>query len=77
MPLYEYRCLSCKHEFEKIRPFSKADDEALCPECGHISCRILSPFACFSKSADGTSTAIAGSGGSCTGCTATTCGHCH
>ena len=33
MPLYEYRCESCDHQFEVIQKFSDAPI-AVCPECG-------------------------------------------
>lgn len=33
MPLYEYRCTSCGHTFEKIQSFSAAP-ERVCPKCG-------------------------------------------
>lgn len=33
MPLYEYRCKSCKHQFEKIQKFSD-DPVRVCPKCG-------------------------------------------
>lgn len=33
MPLYEYRCKSCKHQFEKIQKFSD-DPVRICPKCG-------------------------------------------
>lgn len=33
MPLYEYRCTSCGHRFEKIQSFS-AEPETVCPKCG-------------------------------------------
>ncbi|HET8654893.1 MAG TPA: zinc ribbon domain-containing protein [Longimicrobiaceae bacterium] len=41
MPTYEYRCPSCKHEFEK---FQRMSDEpvAECPECGAEAERKLS-----------------------------------
>jgi putative FmdB family regulatory protein len=41
MPTYEYRCPSCKHEFEK---FQRMSDEpvAECPECGAKAERRLS-----------------------------------
>ena len=32
MPLYEYRCNKCGHQFEKIQSFS-APDEKECPVC--------------------------------------------
>jgi len=35
MPVYEYRCLDCKGEFERIRPLSERTTEKVkCPECG-------------------------------------------
>lgn len=33
MPIYEYRCPSCGHEFERIQSF-KDDPITDCPECG-------------------------------------------
>lgn len=33
MPLYEYRCEACDHQFEVIRKFSDAPI-AVCPKCG-------------------------------------------
>ncbi len=33
MPLYEYRCKKCGHEFEKIQKFSDAPIKK-CPKCG-------------------------------------------
>ncbi len=33
MPIYEYRCPNCGHEFEKLVKFS--DPPPPCPECGH------------------------------------------
>lgn len=33
MPLYEYRCESCEHQFEVIQKFSDAPI-AVCPKCG-------------------------------------------
>jgi putative FmdB family regulatory protein len=32
MPLYEYRCESCQHQFEVIQKFSDAPI-AVCPQC--------------------------------------------
>lgn len=38
MPIYEYECRRCGHEFETIQKFS---DKALrkCPDCGRLSLR--------------------------------------
>ncbi len=33
MPLYEYRCKSCRHQFEVIQKFSD-DPVRVCPKCG-------------------------------------------
>ncbi|HEV2278063.1 MAG TPA: zinc ribbon domain-containing protein [Acidobacteriaceae bacterium] len=41
MPLYEYRCKSCGHQFEKIQSFS-APEEKECPQCHGAVERLLS-----------------------------------
>ncbi|HEY6446777.1 MAG TPA: zinc ribbon domain-containing protein [Acidobacteriaceae bacterium] len=41
MPLYEYRCKSCGHTFEKIQSFS-APEEKECPVCHGEVERLLS-----------------------------------
>lgn len=40
MPTYDYKCLSCDHEFEF---FQKITDEALkeCPKCGGVIKRLI------------------------------------
>jgi len=43
MPIYEYRCRSCGHRFEKL---VRAAGEAVCPACaGEQVERLLSAFA--------------------------------
>ena len=43
MPLYEYRCKQCGHQFEKIQSFS-APDEKECPVCkGEVERLISAP----------------------------------
>lgn len=45
MPVYEYACESCGHGYESVRPLSRRDDPAPCPECGSQGRRQLSAFA--------------------------------
>jgi len=49
MPLYEYKCEDCGHEFEELVSFARADDVA-CEKCGsrHTQ-RLVSSF-CDSSS---------------------------
>jgi putative FmdB family regulatory protein len=41
MPLYEYRCLECDHQFEVIQKFSDPPIEQ-CPKCGGPVRKLLS-----------------------------------
>lgn len=71
MPLYEYRCKSCTHEFEKLVSAS-AQGTPECPECqSPETSRLLSVFA---------SRAAAPAGGGPTPAPAARCGRgcgCH
>jgi putative FmdB family regulatory protein len=74
--MYEYRCPHCEIKFSKLRPYVQADAPATCPECrGEDTKRVLSMFASFSRSSDGSSHAVAGSGG-CAGCASGSCAGC-
>lgn len=33
MPIYEYQCLSCENEFQKLILKKEEEEELLCPEC--------------------------------------------
>lgn len=63
MPLYEYRCKKCGHQFEKIQSFS-APDEKECPVCGGEVERLISAPAIQFKGAGWYVTDYAGKGGS-------------
>lgn len=76
MPIYEYVCSGCGLKFELLRPISKSDEGAICPNCHESAERILSAFACFSKSNGGVSSPIAGAGSSCSSCAASSCDTC-
>jgi len=43
MPIYEYRCVSCSEQVEKIS--SKPLEEIPCPACGQSASKVLSVFA--------------------------------
>jgi len=76
MPLYEYYCKSCNQRFELLRPVSRMDDPAACPQGHGGADRVLSTFAAFTQGSSGVSEALAGSSG-CTGCTASDCTSCN
>lgn len=69
MPIYEFKCQDCDHEFEKL-VLGRAD--CTCPECQSANLtRLMS--SCSFKSEGGGSSA----GSSCAGCTASSCASCH
>jgi putative FmdB family regulatory protein len=54
MPIYEYRCRKCSHQFERIRPMDDDGADLECPECGRRAPeRVLSVFAASTGSPDG------------------------
>ncbi|RLC97072.1 MAG: zinc ribbon domain-containing protein [Chloroflexi bacterium] len=77
MPIYEYFCSGCQSRFELLRSISCADQDAPCPRCSAPARRIPSTFSAFNKSGDSGTTPVAGTGSSCSGCTASTCTGCH
>ena len=40
MPIYEYRCTACGHQFERLQKISDEPIE-ICPECGQEDVRKL------------------------------------
>ena len=68
MPIYEYTCTACDHEFDKLRRISQMDDEAPCPICESESERQLSVLSAFTSNDSGVMSAVAGAGGGCAGC---------
>ena len=42
MPIYEYRCPKCQHEFDMLRPFSQSDEATECPKCRQSAERKIS-----------------------------------
>ncbi len=67
MPLYEYRCPDCGHEFEMMLRFSESNKIPACPRCEGIRTqKKLSTVATFANSGSGyqsTGSSCASSGG--------------
>jgi len=70
MPIYEYHCRQCNHEFEKL--VFNSSEKIACPRCDskNVS-RMMSAFA-FSVGGKFTSTASS----SCGSCSSTNCSSC-
>jgi len=73
MPMYEFQCPGCNHEFEEL--VKNAKEKVECPECGHEKVeRLVSRVAFsvggkFTASAGSTDcTSCSSSPASCSGC---------
>ena len=74
MPIYEYICEECKHEFEIIRPMSQADAKMDCTHCGGNTRRKISVF--FAESGGKAVSGMSEPGcGACTSSNCAGCGH--
>lgn len=67
MPLYEYVCLTCGHEFEKIVRFSESGQTPTCPTCQSFDTRkrlsIVASCGAGSTSSISTGSSCGSSGG--------------
>ena len=74
MPLYEYYCKKCSAKFEMLRPMSRSDEPAACPE-GHAGAlRTLSVFAAIGRAGSDSSYDMPSAGGGCACGGACSCG---
>ncbi len=65
MPIYEYKCLKCGHQFELIRLFSTEAEEVICPHCGDAHPqKLISAFSCTGNK-ESTSPSASGSASDC------------
>jgi putative FmdB family regulatory protein len=65
MPLYEYQCNDCGEEFEKMVPFSQANQSPECPSCqGQDTRKKISTIALRGNSLNLTSVSTSSSCGS-------------
>lgn len=61
MPIYEYQCSKCSHQFEMIHGASDRELKIICPKCGDSKPqRVVSTFSC-----GGSKGAGIGSGSAC------------
>jgi putative FmdB family regulatory protein len=75
MPLYEYYCPPCSIQFETLRPMSKMNEPATCPNGHQTSERVISMFTAFTKNEAGEPVPVmAGGGDAC--CDGDSCGCC-
>ena len=65
MPIYEYRCRDCGHEFQKLQSMTAVGDGVSCPRCRSTRVeRQISTFASgSSRGSSGSSSGCAPSGG--------------
>jgi putative FmdB family regulatory protein len=74
MPIYEYECQDCGHEFELIRPMCDADKIIECAACK--SRNTQRQLSIFNASSGGKILAVSNSGcGSCSGGHCSSCSH--
>lgn len=65
MPLYEYQCMTCGKQFEKMVSFAQAGQKPECPEChSNDTQKRLSLFASTGSSANSSGVALSRSCGS-------------
>lgn len=69
MPIYEYECADCGHEFEFLVSGSEAKPE--CPKCRSIEVKKL--FSAFGFKSGGR---VVSSSGGCSSCSSSSCGTC-
>ena len=74
MPIFEYRCLKCDSEFEKL-VFGPASGNGIqCPDCQATEVeQLFSSFSGVSRSADGTTHSMSSG---CASCHASSCSGC-
>ncbi len=75
MPIYEYQCTECMHNFEYLVMGSSVPDN--CPACGSISVnKQMSTCGFTSKGVSGETVASSAGTSSCSGCSSTNCSSC-
>lgn len=73
MPIYEFKCMKCKNDFEYL--VFGSDKDISCPECDSKKVK-RKMSACSFKSSGNYSSSSAGSSG-CSSCGGGSCSTCH
>ncbi|MBN1425939.1 zinc ribbon domain-containing protein [Candidatus Fermentibacteria bacterium] len=78
MPIYEYACRACGHEFEKL--LLRSSQVVACPACEGVE--LEKKVSCFGFASKGRASSMAAatkdsSTSSCAGCSGTHCSTCH
>ncbi|NWG12281.1 MAG: zinc ribbon domain-containing protein [Acidobacteria bacterium] len=74
MPIFEYECLKCGNEFERLVRGPGAADAVTCPGCGSKKVeQLYSAFAGRSKSGSGATRSLSSG---CSSCSARSCTGC-
>lgn len=75
MPIYEYHCNECGHDFEYL--VLGGSEPGQCPACSAEKvCRLLSTCGFVSKGSGGQTVSTSASASSCSGCSASSCAGC-
>lgn len=75
MPIYEYHCNGCGHDFEYLVMGGSEPDQ--CPACNtNTVCRLMSTCGFVSKGSGGQTVSTSASSASCAGCTGSSCAGC-
>lgn len=74
MPIFEYKCLKCQSEFEKLVLGSLSENGIQCPDCKSEDVeRLFSAFNGVSRSSDGTTHSMSSG---CSSCSSSSCAGC-
>ncbi len=63
MPIYEYRCQECEHQFEILQRIGEGADDLACPRCDRR--RLVKQFSTFAAGGDAETGAAMSAGGGC------------
>ena len=74
MPIFEYKCLKCETEFEKLVFGVSSGNGIHCPDCQSNEVeQLFSSFNGVSRSGDGTTRSMSSG---CSSCSASSCASC-